>query len=123
MDGVYGGFTFGCGMEIDERNVLRVVGQLYKQLSPPPRPSPSLSSSSENKQHRARPRSGGKESFGSTKVTHEVGVRECQRCYRVLTYKHSPPAGKVLIDLVDGKVFSYQVVLRASLPSPLMLLA
>jgi hypothetical protein len=95
-------------MEFDERNVLRVVGDLYKQISPPQSPSLNSPSLKENKQQ--RPRSGGKESFGSTKITHEVGVRECERCYRVLTYKQSPQAGKILIDLVDGKVFSYKVL-------------
>jgi hypothetical protein len=91
-------------MDIDERNVLRVVGNLYNQITPPQ--SPSVGSLSKETK---RPRSGGKESFGSTKVTHEVGLRECERCYRVLTYKQTPHAGKVLVDLVDRKLYSYKV--------------
>jgi hypothetical protein len=91
-------------MEFDEKSVLRVVEELYGTIQPP---SPARSEGSSSQQRRKR--LGGKESYGTTNVVQQVRALECERCYRVLTYKQTPTAGKVLVDLLDGKVFSFKV--------------
>lgn len=98
---------------LHEKNVIRVVGELYKQLPSPPHPSSTNTTSSPDSSVENKPRKqrlGGKESFNTLLSTQEITKRESVRCFRVLTYKKSTQgSGRILVDLLDGSAYSFQV--------------
>lgn len=104
-------------MNINESNVLRVVGDLYKihplsdDLSSSSSSSNSSNSTNSSKSKRII-RKGGVESYGTINVSNNIFQQEATRCYRVLTYKDkenkdsSKSNNKLLIDILTGKVFN-----------------
>lgn len=111
-------------MDLTEKNIFRIIGELYK--TPPLYEDPSLnksntstsssfsSSSSSAKSSRSssspRPskgiRKGGVESFSTMNTINELLQQESFRCYRVLTYKENSKSNNILVDILTGKLIN-----------------